>query len=55
MMRNLPACTARAMLLMLLAFVFIGCASTNEPPQGSAPADKLRKADTSPTSIASFR
>ncbi len=47
-MRNSRQRTARAMLIVLAAFVVIGCATTDDGPQGSSPADKLRKADRDP-------
>jgi hypothetical protein len=33
------------MLLALVALAVVGCATSRDAPQGSSPADKLRKAD----------
>ncbi len=36
-----------AMLFAVLVLALAGCATTPESPEGSSPADKLRKADSS--------
>ncbi len=46
-MRTINSGTIKRTIFTLVALVVAGCATTNDAPEGSSPADKLRKAENS--------